>query len=153
MKELLEEHGERVKAAIEAALGGDIETKFIITAGDEKVCPQCQLAELDGAIPIDQPYSNGKMGPTPFHWHCRCKQVTSKELAADLEVRATEDYVDVGIFNPAGAHAAGIREFGSGHGPPNPAIQVAMMQLKDDVFRPLESGIGDNLAKYFLTRR
>jgi hypothetical protein len=34
---------------------------------------ECDDAAADGYIPIDQPFSNGMMGP-PFHPRCRCTE-------------------------------------------------------------------------------
>lgn len=150
MKDLLEAHGQRLKAVIAESLGPGGKTKFIITAGDGRVCPVCQLAELDGVIPLDRPYSNGRMKP-PFHGKtCRCRQVTSDELAASLEVNAEEDSVDVGIRGPERAQAASIREYGSGNGPPNPAVRSEMDNIKDEVFSPLFNDLSEHYKKIFL---
>jgi hypothetical protein len=152
MKEILEAHGERLKAVISDSLGPGGKTKFIITAGDLRVCPICQAAEKDGVIPIGQPYSNGHMD-APFHGKtCRCKQVTSDELASSLEVKADEKAVDVGIIEPAHAKAISIREYGSGNGPPNPAIRAEMDNIKEEVFSPLFNDLTENYRKQFLTR-
>ncbi|MFA6371287.1 MAG: hypothetical protein WCW68_01545 [Methanothrix sp.] len=149
-KEILEAHGERLKVAMEDALGKGEKTKFIITAGDERVCPACTKAEMDGSIPVGQPYSNGLMGPSFHGKTCRCTQVTSDELAASLQVRATEERVDVGIFEPQAAHAASIREYGSGNGPPNPAIRIAMANIKEEVFNPFYDDLSGHFKKIFL---
>lgn len=127
-------------------------TKFILTAGDERVCPICQGAEMDGAIPVNQPYSNGRMGP-PFHGKtCRCKQITSGELAASLEVRATEVSVDVGLIDHQLAQAGSLMEYGLGNGPPNPVVTSEMENLGDEVFEPLFYDLYEHFSKKFLSR-
>lgn len=152
MKNVLEAHGKRLRAVISESLGPGGKTKFIITAGDLKVCPICQAAEKDGVIPVGQPYSNGRMD-APFHGKtCRCKQVTSDELAESLEVKADEKSVDVGIIEPAKANAASIREYGSGNGPPNPAVRSEMDNIKDEVFIPLLNDLSEHFSKQFLKR-
>ena len=132
------------------ALGKGEKTKFIITAGDDRVCLSCLKAEHDGSIPVGQKYSNGLMEPSFHGKTCRCKQVTSDELVDALDVRATETLVDVGLFTPAAAHAAHIREFGSGNGPPNPAIRIAMGNIKENVFRPMYDDLGIHFKKIFM---
>lgn len=150
--EALERHGQRLTAIISESLGPGGQTKFIITAGDLKVCPICQAAERDGVIPINQAYSNGLMD-APFHGKtCRCKQVTSDELAASLEVRVDHNAVDVGLLEPTQAKAASIREYGSGNGPPNPAVRTEMDNIKDEAFAPLYNDISEAYKKQFLSR-
>ena len=152
MKAALEAHGHRLQAAISDALGPGEKTKFIITAGDEKVCPICQKAEMDGPIPESQPYSNGQMHPSFHGKTCRCKEVTSDDLADALQVRADENAVDVGILNPQAAQAAAIREYGSGNGPPNPAVRSAMDNIRPEVFVPLENDLEAHFREKFLRR-
>lgn len=144
-KDILEAHGQRLKAVIAEGFG--TKDKFIITAGDEKVCKLCQMAEEDGVIPFDQAYSNGMMEPS-FHGRtCRCIQVTSDELASSLEVRAEENRVDVGVIE---SRAASLREYGSGNGPPNPAIRTKMDNIPDEVFAPLFNDLNEFYRKKFL---
>ncbi len=150
MKELLEAHGHRISAAVAEAFGPGGKTKFIITAGDDRVCPICQQAETDGVIPIDQPYSNGQQGPSFHGKTCRCKEVTSDELAASLEVEVTDNAVDVGILRPEAAAAASIREYGSGNGPPNPAVRSKMDDIPPEVFIPLDNDLEKLYRERFL---
>ena len=149
MKSILEAHGHRISAAVAEAFGPGGKTKFIITAGDDRVCPICQQAETDGVIPIDQPYSNGQQGPSFHGKTCRCKQVTSDDLAASLQVSATEQSVDVGIIEPQAAQAASIREYGSGNGPPNPAVRDKMDNIKEEAFAPLYEDLSNHFAARF----
>ena len=51
------------------ALG--ITGKEWVTAGDDRVSPECQDNELAGAIPMDQAFPAGPMRP-PQHPGCRC---------------------------------------------------------------------------------
>ena len=150
LREILEDHGYRIKAALEDMLGKGERTKFIITVGDDRVCLSCLKAEHDGSIPIGQRYSNGLMGPS-FHGEtCRCKQVTSDEFVDALDVRATEELVDVGLFTPAASHAASIREYGSGNGPPNPELIIAMSNVKEAIYTPLYDDLTDHFKKIFM---
>ena len=48
-----------------------------------------------------------------------------------------EELVDVGLFTPAASHAASIREYGSGNGPPNPELIIAMSNVKETIYTPL----------------
>lgn len=148
-RDILETHGYRIQKAIADAYGGGGPTKFIITAQDNKVCPICQEAERDGPIPVDQLYSNGQQGPSFHGKTCRCKQVTSDDLAASLQVSATEQSVDVGIIEPQAAQAASIREYGSGNGPPNPAVRDKMDNIKEEAFAPLYEDLSNHFAARF----
>jgi len=147
-KDILEAHGQRLKAAMSNGFGG--KNKFIITAGDEKVCRRCQMAEEDGVIPFDQPYSNGMMAPSFHGKTCRCLQVTSDDLISALEVSAEENAVEVGILEPRAAKSASLREYGSGNGPPNPAIRTEMDNMPDEVFVPLFNDLNEFYRKKFL---
>jgi hypothetical protein len=149
-KDVMESHGQRLKAAMSNGFGG--KNKFIITAGDEKVCRRCQMAEEDGVIPFDQPYSNGMMAPSFHGKTCRCIQVTSDELASALEVNADieENAVHVGILEPRAARSASLREYGSGNGPPNPAIRTELDNIPDEVFAPLFNDLNEFYRKKFL---
>ena len=149
-RDILETHGYRIQKAIADAYGGGGPTKFIITAQDNKVCPICQEAERDGPIPVDQLYSNGKMHPSFHGKTCRCKEVTSDELAASLEVEVTDNAVDVGILRPEAAAAASIREYGSGNGPPNPAVRSKMDDIPPEVFIPLDNDLEKLYRERFL---
>jgi hypothetical protein len=150
LKSILEAHGRRIKAAMSDALGPGGKTKFIITAGDGRVCPMCQLAEQDGPIPEKQPYSNGLLHPKFHGDSCRCQEVSSEELAGAIEVKPTENSVDVGLLEPQKAAAAAIREYGSGNGPPNPAVRVEMDNIKDEVFVPLFNDLSEHYKKLFM---
>lgn len=147
-KDILEAHGQRLKAVMAGVFSG--KNKFIITAGDEKVCKLCQMAEEDGVIPFDQPYSNGMMAPSFHGKTCRCVQVTSDELASALEVDIEENAAHVGILEPRAARSASLREYGSGNGPPNPAIRTEMDNIPDEVFAPLFNDLNEFYRKKFL---
>ena len=148
LKDALEAHGQRLKAVMAEGFGG--KSKFIITAGDDRVCKRCQMAEEDGVIPFDQPYSNGMMAPSFHGKTCRCIQVTSYELASALEVDIEENAVRVGILEPRAAKSASLREYGSGNGPPNPVIRTELDNIPDEVFVPLFNDLNEFYRKKFL---
>jgi len=50
---------------------GVVKTKRWLTAGDDRVDPECLLNEADGDIPLDKAFSTGNMVP-PVHPNCRC---------------------------------------------------------------------------------
>jgi hypothetical protein len=142
VKEILEAHGENVKRFLQEAFGPQKPTKAIVTAGDERVCPMCQVAEKDGTIPDEQPYSNGKAHP-PFHGKtCRCQEITSKALSGALEIRGGETTVDVGFFDEWTAKAATEREYGSGNGPPAPTVRPELDTKADVLLGPLFDDLG-----------
>lgn len=146
----MQAHGERLKSVLQDSLESKAPTKFIVTAGDDRVCERCLKAESDGIIPYDEPYSNGKQHPS-FHGDtCRCKEMTSGELSQGLEVKATEGSVDVGFFEELTASAAAIREFGNGNGPPEPDIRNTLDTMDSRVFKPLFSDLELHYKKLFM---
>jgi hypothetical protein len=152
MKDILFAHGTRIRAVIGDAFGGGGKTKFIITAGDFKVCSKCQQAEKDGPIPINNLYSNGMMEPSFHGKTCRCQQVTSDELAAALDIKATDTSLEVGIIEPQRSTDASIREYGSGNGPPNPAVSEKMDNINDEAFKPLFDDLFEHYRERFMKK-
>lgn len=50
---------------------GIVRTKSWLTAGDERVDPECALNEEQGPIPLDSPFASGHHAPI-VHPNCRC---------------------------------------------------------------------------------
>lgn len=146
---ILLDHGHRVRDAMIAAMEPAGPSKFIITAGDERVCPECLKAEADGVIPQDQKYSNGLLHP-PFHWHCRCIESTSSELEQDLQVVVEGNTVEVMLASPGQARAASLREYGSGNGPPNPAVREQLDNSLESIFAPFYDDLATVYIKQFM---
>lgn len=149
----LESHGYRVRDMMVRAMEPAGPTKFVITAGDERVCPACRKAEADGAIPVDQLYSNGMLHPSFHGKTCRCIESTSKELAQDLIVKVEGDTVEVMLASPSQAHAASLREYGSGNGPPNPAIREQLDDSLENVFSPFFKDLTKEYVNQFMNSR
>ncbi len=59
------------QASLDKMKDMEIEGKEWITAGDERVSPECSGNEGEGIIPRDQMFSGGVMAP-PQHPACRC---------------------------------------------------------------------------------
>lgn len=58
------------QASLEEYKANGVSKKQWLTAGDSKVRASCNQAASDGAIPVDQRFSNGHDHPTEFN--CRC---------------------------------------------------------------------------------
>jgi len=70
--------GQMVTAGIQALYQRyHVEQVQFVTAGDDKVCPQCEAAELDG------PYARDEAPEPPLHYRCRCVLVATGELPAE----------------------------------------------------------------------
>jgi hypothetical protein len=70
-------------------------------------------------------------------------------MVSALEVRVEENAVEVGILEPRAAKSASLREYGSGNGPPNPAIRTEMDNIPDEVFAPLFNDLNEFYRKKF----
>jgi hypothetical protein len=126
------------------------QTKSIVTANDESVCIKCRMAEADGVIPLDQPYSNGMMHP-PFHGHtCRCNESTSDELSTSIEVQVTGNTVEVGWRSSDTAKAAIQREFGGGAGPSRPELRQKIDSSIGDLIHTLCDNVFSWLKNRFM---
>lgn len=59
------------QSSLDAMRDMGIEGKEWVTAGDDRVSPECQGNEAEGVIPTDQAFGSGLMAP-PQHPNCRC---------------------------------------------------------------------------------
>ena len=61
-----------------------------ITAGDDRVEEDCAGNELEGAIPIEQPFSSGAYTPSDEHINCRCsiQTLTASDLTFGVQEQA-----------------------------------------------------------------
>lgn len=59
------------QASLDRMKDMDIEFKEWVTAGDDRVSPECRGNEAEGIIPTNQAFSGGVMAP-PQHPDCRC---------------------------------------------------------------------------------
>ena len=69
-------HSEVISGYAEGTLEGfrqsDVVTrKQWLTAGDDRVEPECLMNEAQGPIPLDQPFASGRLAPI-VHSNCRC---------------------------------------------------------------------------------
>lgn len=69
-------------ATKDGVLDADSLVKIWLVASDEALCDECEGLGEDDGVPIDEPFSNGDMGP-PAHPNCRC--ATGLERADDTE--------------------------------------------------------------------
>ncbi len=59
------------EGTLEGMRQADIKSKRWSTAGDDRVEPECEMNERDGAIDINASFSSGHFAP-PVHPNCRC---------------------------------------------------------------------------------
>ena len=59
------------QASLDRMKDMDIDGKEWVTAGDDRVSPECRGNEAEGIIPVNQAFSSGVMVP-PQHPSCRC---------------------------------------------------------------------------------
>jgi len=59
------------QSSLDSMADMEIEGKEWVTAGDDRVSPECQGNEAEGVIPREQMFSGGVMAP-PQHPACRC---------------------------------------------------------------------------------
>ncbi len=81
------------EGTLEGMRQADIKLKKWLTAGDDRVDPDCEMNERDGAIDINSSFSSGNTAP-PVHPNCRCilqevvgKNKQTKDAVVEKRVR------------------------------------------------------------------